>query len=75
MLMNTGLPSIEYDHIIATATPHIFIHESYARDWRTTHPDVRTCWRLLLSTSILGRILNSKDLDWACLLTNELTVK
>lgn len=56
MLMNTGLPSIEYDHIIATATPHIFIHESYTRDWRTTHPDVRTCWRRLLSTRILGKI-------------------
>ena len=43
ILMNTGLPSIEYDHIVATATPHIFINESYTRDWRTTHPDVRTC--------------------------------
>ena len=43
ILMNTGLPSIEYDHIIATATPHIFIHESYTRDRRTTHPDVRPC--------------------------------
>lgn len=38
-----GLPSIENNHMIATATPHVFIHESYTRDWRTTHPDVRTC--------------------------------
>ena len=37
-----GLPSIENDNIIGTATPYVFIHESYTRDWRTTHPDVRT---------------------------------
>ena len=49
------LPAIKDDHIVSAATPHVLIHESDARDRRTTDPDVRPFRRGFLSTGILGR--------------------